>query len=146
RLPETRPGGRLNGWHTLALSPNGRMLAGASAVSQIVELLDAQTGETLRLLTNSPRATAMSWSSDGRRFAVATGLGRLYVWNPVAGALLWTSQSLPGRAHSLTFHPKNSFLAAACEDQHIRVFDLADFRMVFEAAAESRSLYFSPDG
>ena len=146
RLPETRPGGRRNGWHTLALSPNGRMLAGASAVSQIVELLDAQTGETLRLLTNSPRATAMSWSPDGNRFAVATGQGRLYVWNTASGALLWTSQSLPGRAHSLAFHPKNTFLAAACEDQHVRVFDLTDFRIVFETAAESRSLYFSPDG
>lgn len=145
-LPETRPGGRSNGWHTLVLSPNGRMLAGASAVSQIVELLDAQTGQTLRLLTNSPRATAMSWSPDGTRFAVATGPGRLYVWNPTSGELLWTSQSLPGRAHSLAFHPKNTFLAAACEDQHIRVFDLIDFRAVFESAAESRSLYFSPDG
>jgi hypothetical protein len=88
----------------------------------------------------------MAWNPDGTRLAVATGGGRVFVWDTKWTALLWTSPILPGRAHSLAFHPAEALLALACEDHRIRMVNLFEQKVVFEAVAQTPLIGFSLDG
>jgi WD40 repeat protein len=144
--PFPRPSGHRTGWHTLAFSPNGRLLAGASAGMSSVELMKADTGEQLRVLTNNSRTVAMCWSPDGTSLAISTTDSRVLIWNAATGALEWSSPTMIASAQSLAFHPYRDWLAAGCYDGKVRFIDTHQQRFIFEFPGESRRLDFSPHG
>jgi hypothetical protein len=74
---------------SVAFSPDGRLLAGASE-SGPVRIWDAATGEEVRALRgNAGDITSVAFSPDGRRLAVASGsydrLGEVRVWDTASG-------------------------------------------------------------
>jgi WD40 repeat protein len=144
--PFPRLSGRRTGWQTLAFSPDGRMLAGASRGSVLIEIMNPNTGEQLRVMTNGSRTVAMSWSTDSDSLAVATADSRVLIWKPATGALEWSSPAMIAPAHSLAFHPHRDWLAAACQDGKLRFIDTYQQRFVFEYPGESRHIAFSPHG
>jgi WD40 repeat protein len=144
--PSSRLSGRRTGWYLLSFSPDGRMLATASVGSVLVELLNPNTGEQLRTLTNNSRAVAMSWSVDSDSFAIATADGRVTIWNPSTGELEWSSPVMIAAVQSMAFHPHREWLAVGCQDQKVRFIDTHQKRFVFEYPVESRRLAFSPHG
>jgi WD40 repeat protein len=144
--PSPRLSGRRTGWYLLSFSPDGRTLATTSAGSVLVELLNPNTGEQLRTLTNNSRAVAMSWSADGDALAIATADGRVTIWNPSTGALEWSSPVMVAAVQSMAFHPHREWLAVGCQDQKVRFIDTHQKRFVFEYPVESRRLAFSPHG
>jgi WD40 repeat protein len=146
KAPLPRLAGRDSGWHTLAFSPNGRQLAGASATSRLIELMTSDTGDQIRVLTNSAHTVAMSWSQDGRLLAAATADNHIMLWETASGALRWESPPMVNRARRLAFHPRGEWLAAACEDDYVRLLDLATGRITFEHPGQSPQLAFSPRG
>jgi WD40 repeat protein len=145
-VPADRPGGRSTGWHTLLYSPDGRTLAGASAISRIVELLDAETGRVSRLLTNGIRSRAMGWNVDGTRFAVASGDGRIYAWNLGSDTEPRISASVLPLSHAIAFDPSGRHILLAGDDRRLRLIDWAELRMVHEIEAEADRLAYLPDG
>jgi WD40 repeat protein len=146
RLQDDRPGGRSTGWHTLQYSPDGRTLAGASAISKIVELLDTETGRVTRLLTNGIRTRAMGWNIDGTRFAVASGDGRIYAWDLERNTEPRISASVLPHAHAITFEPSGRHILLAGDDRRLRLIDWEELRMIHEIEAEADRLTYLPDG
>jgi WD40 repeat protein len=147
-----RPGHRTTGWHTLSFSPDGRMVAGASGTSPMVELMNPATGDQLRVVTNytatatPSHAVAMGWSRHGSALAIATADGRIYNWNPHNGERRWVSSPMIAPARSVTYHPGGDWLAAICENDQMRYFDDLAQSFVFEHAAYGERIGFSPDG
>jgi serine/threonine protein kinase/WD40 repeat protein len=144
--PLPRPAGYPAFWQMLAFSPDGRVLAGASAESAVIEFMNPNTGETLRVITNSSRPYAVNWSTDGDAFAIASADSKVTIWNPATGALVWSSPAMVAPAHSLAFHPHRDWLAAGCHDGKVRFIDTHQQRFVFEFPGESRRVAFSPHG
>jgi WD40 repeat protein len=143
----SRPGYRRTGWQMLAFSRNGRMVAGASGTSHIVELMDAATGQPLRHLTNLyGHAVAMSWSRGGGALAVATYDGRIVSWNPATGQERWASLPMVAPARSIVYHPRGDWVAAVCEDNRVRLFDDLAQRFSVDFPATGEQIVFSPDG
>jgi len=152
RSIEPRQARRSTGWHTLSFSPDGRMVAGASGISPMVELMNPDTGEQIRILTNytasaTPSHTmTMGWSRYGSALAIATADGRIYNWNPRTGERRWVSPPMIAPARSITYHPRGDWVAAVCENDQMRYFhDLAQ-GFVFEHPAAGEHIRFSPDG
>jgi WD40 repeat protein len=145
-VPADRPGGRSTGWHTLLYSPDGRTLAGASAISRIVELLDAETGRVIRLLTNGVRSRAMGWNADGTRFAVASGDGRIYAWDLERDQEPRISTSVLPHSHAISFDRSGRHILLAGDDRRLRLIDWDELRMVHEIEAEADRPTYLPDG
>lgn len=145
-LPARRPAGREQGWHTLAFSPNGRMVVGSSGTSRVLEFLDPYDGHQLRIVTNSANAVSLAWSAKGGLLAVGTSDSRVLLWEPATGMLRWKSPVMLAPARSLAFHPRGDLLAVECADQRIRLFDVEHYREIYETEARARHLAFSPGG
>jgi WD40 repeat protein len=152
RSSPARSGYRITGWHTLSFSPDGQTVAGASGTSPSVELMNPDTGEQLRVLTNftaaatPSHAVAMCWSRNGGALAVATMDGRIYNWNPRTGERRWVSPPMIAPARSITYHPRGDWVAAVCENDQMRYFDDLTQGFVFEHSASGEQIGFSPDG
>jgi len=145
--PIPRPAGRQAGWRTLAFSPDGRTLAGASGTSAIIELMDPQTGVPLRLLTNGTRHTVtMTWSANGALLAVASFDDRITLWEPATGLQRWRSPAIAAPVRTLAFHADRAWLAVGCENATVHLIDLSPERFIFEHPGDSRRLAFSPGG
>jgi WD40 repeat protein len=140
-----RAGRRIPGWHTFAFSRDGRIVAGSSGTSGIVELMDPETGEQLRLLTNSAHIVAMGWSRYGGALAVATADSRVTDWNPRTGAVLWTSPPMIAPARSITYHPRGDWVAVVCEDEQVRFIDPFAQDFAVKHAGWSEQIAFAPD-
>ena len=87
----------ITGVHTsldpVALSPDGRWLAGA-AVDGSIELFDGRTGEPQQTLaTAAAKVRALIWSSDkdGLLLAAEGTDGRMHYWDAAAAVLLRTA-------------------------------------------------------
>jgi WD40 repeat protein len=146
QAPAARMAGRPEGWHTLAFSPDGRALAGASGTSRAVELLDPHTGEQRRLLTNSAHTVALTWSRDSAWLAVATADSKVFIWDTASGELLWASPAMIAPAHSLAFHPQRELLALVCKDEQVRFINVLAQRFVLEHPADGQAIAFDPGG
>lgn len=146
QAPLPRLSGRRTGWRTLAYSPDGRKIAGASEISRLMEILDAGTGEQLAVLTNSAYAHTIAWNRRGSLIAVATGDSRIELWEARTGRLRWMSPAMVALAEELAFHPTEDWLFAACADKTIHVVDVSLNRFVFDYPGETSRLEFSPDG
>ncbi|MBL7040165.1 MAG: PQQ-binding-like beta-propeller repeat protein [Pirellulaceae bacterium] len=89
----SQPGhrGRL-GPHSVALSPDGRLIGSCSSGDCRVRVRNAQTGELLHELYPADMPGSVTWSPDGQRLystGSTSGFGRggsyLHIWNPVTG-------------------------------------------------------------
>lgn len=137
---------RPEGWHILAFSRDGRTVAGTSDTSRGVELVDAETGQQVRVFTNSAAATAMGWSRHGSAFVVATIDGRIHNWSPRTGERRWWSPLMIAPARSVAYHPRGDWVAALCDDDHLRFFDGLEQGSAVEHPASGEEIRFSPDG
>jgi hypothetical protein len=79
---------------TVAVSPNGRMLA-AAGFGKAILLWDARTGNVLRSLEGPRRTTrrSIAFSPDGRTLVGCGDDGVVHLWNTQTGAL---ERSFPG--------------------------------------------------
>ena len=141
-----RLAGRDTGWHTLAFSGDGQLLAGASGTSRVLEIMDPNDGTTIRNFTNSAHTVAMMWHQVGRTLAVATADGKIEIWDARSGSLRWASPPMVAPAHSLAFHPERQWLVAACGDDQVRFIDTLQQRFVFAFGGRTPRLAFSPAG
>jgi hypothetical protein len=146
--PLPRPAGRTNGWHALAFSPDGRTLAGASGTSQLVELMDPQSGAPISYITNynNGHAITLAWSRRGDLLAFATYNSHIVLAEPDTGRTRWNSPAMIASARSLAFDDTGQWLVAACEDDTLRLVDVAAERFVFEHPGHAHRVSFSPNG
>lgn len=139
--------------NTIALSPNGFLLAGTG---DDVALWDLRTGR-MRLLAPHDAYDALAFSPDGQ-FVVGTsligiappnslGLGRTTVWNAATATARWT---LPEGANALALAPDGRTVAVSTAKAwtKVRVIDMLRgvIRQTLDADSVVESLAYSPDG
>ena len=139
------------GDRAVALSPDGRRLAVASAIG--VWLYEAATTRAQVLLPSSRPVHSVAFSTAG---TVAAGManGRVELWDVETGTSIGTLRHANwGRVTAVVFSPDGKSLASGSWDQVIKVWDVETWREVGtwvvpreSNALWSLSLAFSPDG
>ncbi|MBO0698853.1 MAG: WD40 repeat domain-containing protein, partial [Zavarzinella sp.] len=140
----------------LAYHPSGKLLAAGTHGD--VAVIDAAKGEVIaRLGGQTARVTAVAFSRDGKRLAVASGepaksgVVRLYAVQE-KGPKFEPKGELAGPKdvqYALDFAPDNKTLAVAGYDRIIRIWDTDTLKPVRELKDHSDTVYgvaFSPDG
>ncbi|GHO64341.1 hypothetical protein KSC_032330 [Ktedonobacter sp. SOSP1-52] len=137
-------------------SPDGRSLAAAEVLSNIVHVWDTQSGQHIQ--TTIPYRTAihdLAWAPDSKRLALA--LLSAYADSGIPTILLWdvrTNQqvALQGLWHSGTcvcWSPDGTRLAAGGDDQIVQVWNVTTGARIFTYQGHTKSVYWlawSPDG
>jgi WD40 repeat protein len=133
----------------LAVSPNGRILAGAAGESGLC-LWDVHSGEPLHRAEEAACTGPIAWSPDGT--VLACGVKTRF-WN----AVLWDAVSWQRRAviggtaalHALAFSPDGQWLVTA-EDDAIRTWQVQTGQerrsLALPAGERALALAFAPDG
>jgi hypothetical protein len=140
----------------LAYRPDGKLLA--AGVYKEVVLLDPATGaETGRLAGQTDAVTALAFSRDGQRLAVASGscgaAGEVRIYTAKDGQVAAKPEhAIPAHAdiiYALTFAPDGKSLASTGYDRLIKLWDLATAKELRTLKDHSDTVYglaFSPDG
>jgi WD40 repeat protein len=108
---------------SLALSPDGRLLAGSIGDTRIL-LWDLEGGRAASnpvLQGNSGRITSLSFSPDGRTLASGTFDGPIKLWNVASGQELGTLQGHFTGVYNLAFSPDGQSLISSSYDATIRI-------------------------
>jgi WD40 repeat protein len=140
---------------SVAYSPNGKVLAGASAG---VWLWDAATGKEIRTFKadfKEHKAVLAVFSPDGKRLASAGGFVNnneqpsvIKVWDVANGQELLTIRGHRGNIKALAFSPDGTRLASQADDQTVRLWDATNGRELRLVSKRSwgQGVAFSPDG
>ncbi|MGE0482283.1 MAG: protein kinase [Phycisphaerae bacterium] len=130
--------------HGVEFSPDGRTLA-VNRWARI-ELLDAETGETLRSGPRVQAVSALAYSPDGRLLATSAGGGDVLLLD---ARLLTPTRTLFGRGgvvQRFQFTPDGRRLIAQTEDA-LAIWDTANGELVYAPTIDGLSTFeISPDG
>jgi WD40 repeat protein len=131
----------------VAVSRTGSLVAGAR--ERRVSLWRVPTGEPAGTIDADEPATAIAFSPDARRLAVATVDGKIRIWT-VAGRRAATF-SAPERVRSLAFSPSGDRLAAGLGNGSVAAWSVRDGRRLdqppgFANGRPVLSVAFSPAG
>lgn len=149
-VPDPIPNGD-RGWLHLAVSPDGTLIVGGRARTNVADVLRVADGQHLARLRMDEPVTASAWHPASPMVATGTRSGRILLWRyPSASPSDWALNFvLPGREGSieaLSFHPTGRLLAAAASNRRILVTDLQTRRRLFDAPGLARGFRFDSNG
>ncbi|HEY9713782.1 MAG TPA: WD40 repeat domain-containing protein, partial [Chroococcales cyanobacterium] len=145
------PGGVLS----IALSPDGKMVASAGGFSVVV--WDTESGKRVHTLTRCPanfdaddQFQCVAWSSDGRVLAAGTQGHRVKLWTMPTGKTIATLNVQSPQIESLAFSPDKKTLAVGSQKSgSIEFWNITSAKKTRSIATPSRAiatLAYSPDG
>lgn len=142
-------GGHLDWVYDVAISPNGQMLASASA-DNTIRLWNSQTGALLRVLEGHTAAIwSVAFSPDGKMLASASADKTVKLWNLATGAMERTLAGHTDWVFSVAFSPNQPVLASSSKDKTIKLWDLQTGKLWRTFAGHNdavRAITFAPDG
>jgi WD40 repeat protein len=112
--------------HSVAISPDGKTLASASADSTI-RLWETSTGReriTLELPRGNP-VFAVAFTPDGKTVAAGNWDGLVRLWDMASGKLRATLPFQHGWVRALAISPDGKYLVCGGDEGLIKLFDLA---------------------
>ncbi len=127
------------------------VLGGAPGFVEVWNTVTRQLESTLRRDGESPNATALDWSKDGKWIAIAVDLpdqkGVLRIWDAERRQEIRELRNLTVHTRAIRFSPDGRLLAAGYHD-HLVVWNTLDwtFRVLLEDAfGQVGDVNFSPD-
>lgn len=141
--------------HSLALSPDGKLLASAG-FDDVVKVWEFPSGKLLRELKakdgkdgHTAPVYCVAFNKDGTLLASSSHDKTIRLWNPADGKAIREIKGHGGLVDSITFSPDGKLLASASEDKTVRLWNPADGKEVKNLGSLAKSGYavaFSPDG
>ncbi len=135
-------------WHACAFSPDGKKIA-AGALSALVAIWDAETGEALHVLRGHEGSVeGVAWSPDGARLLSTAADGHVCVWSAAKGELIARVRAGPLTIYSAAYDPDGRSVATAGQDGTVRLFSAESFRPLrtIGGAPHVRDVAMAPDG
>jgi WD40 repeat protein len=135
---------------TLALSPNGKILAVGIAQDGSIRLVSPTNGDLLKTLypahTRWPQV--LSFSPDGRVLASAGDDGQILLWNVATGRQIKTLYQGDYPIWGMSFSPDGKYLLAGFDtEETFRVWDTSTWELKQTFPGDlANDLAFSPDG
>lgn len=137
-------------WVTsVAVSPDGRLVAASASYGKTIKLWDAGTGSIVRELEDDSVVEAVAFSPDGRVLASGSGDKTLKLWDAASGNRLHV---LKGHDHwpvDIAFSPDNRLIASVSPDKTVRVWNVATGSEIKSLTGHTdwvNGVAFSPDG
>jgi WD40 repeat protein len=131
----------------IAISSDGARIAMSGFGA--VKIQEGSTGREIVTLARSDFATRVVFSPDGSRIAAASPRSDgVRVWNVATGDLMWSAVPPPG-AVRIAFSGDGRYLAAACADRTVRIFESTtgrETRRLTGHTATIEAMAFTPAG
>jgi len=141
----------------VVLSPDGEFLAFASCnekvsgtcISKLVSLYRLSEGTVAYSLTPmTGQVQSIEFSNDGSMVAAASRNG-INIWRVIDGTTVQNMHILNSviNVQELSFSPDGKLIVSSSEDNTLRVWQIADGKMVYERSIRDvTKIAFSPDG
>ena len=129
----------------LILNPAGTQLACSQGKDPRVEIRAAESGQTLHALTCPAGVSAIAWSPDGRRLAIACSDFNIYIWEGETGQKPTVLAGHVGFVMKLAFNHAGNLLASTSFDGVVRLWNPDSGRQLAGYRGSSWQIQFSPD-
>jgi WD40 repeat protein/regulator of sirC expression with transglutaminase-like and TPR domain len=116
----------------LAFSPDGRQIAGADYLGEVVHVWDVASAEKQFTLPAARSTCCVAYSPDGRRLAAVAYDGNVHLWDPATGQeVIILRPDVPavgslGLTPKVAFSPDGSKIAANAWNGVVTVWDAGD--------------------
>src|SRR5439155_21804836 len=112
-----------------------------------VGVWDPSTGAEALRFHHPSFIQQVALSPDGAQLAAAGAAGRILVWNPANGSMLFELDSHTTQVNDVAYSPDGRLLATAGNDSLLRLWDSRSGReLVARSGAGNFGVAFSPDG
>jgi WD40 repeat protein len=146
-----------SGWmHSVAFSPNGRLLAVASGgIRQDqsswseVGLWDTRAWAPVRTLNGEARLTSIAFSPDSWVILAAGEAAKLFLWDVATGERKRVLEGHHGWVWGVAFSPDGKTVASSADDGTVKLWDFSTgalLRTMAGHGGEARPVAYSPDG
>ncbi|MUG96064.1 hypothetical protein F7734_28460 [Scytonema sp. UIC 10036] len=139
----------LGGIHSVAFSPDGKLLATGDTNNEIRLYQVADGKQLLTCKGHTGWVWPVTFSPDGHVLASGSDDQTLKLWDTSTGHCLATLQGHSGGTWSAAFSPNGHMLASSSEDTTVKLWDIRDGKCIKTLQGHGSrvwSVAFSPDG